>query len=49
MNCNNIKIFGLAAACFALGTITQIFLPDILIVLIFACILLVVGIFILKS
>lgn len=49
MNKQNIKLFGLAITCFSLGTIIQIFVPDIFIVLIFACILLVIGILLLKS
>ena len=49
MKCNNLRIFGLAIASFSLGTIVQIFVPDIFIVLIFASVLLVIGIFLLKS
>lgn len=49
MNQRNLKIFGLAITCFSLGTIMQIFIPDIFLVLIFACVLLVIGIFLLKG
>ena len=44
-----LKIFGLAISCFALGTIVQIFVPDIFIVMFFAAVLLIIGIFFLKS
>lgn len=49
MNKQNIKLFGLAITCFSLGTIIQIFVPDIFIVLIFACILLVTVFYCLKA
>lgn len=48
MNRDFIKIIGLALTCFSLGTIIQIFIPNIFIVILFACIMLVIGILLLK-
>ena len=44
-----IKTLGLAAACFSLGVIVQIFLPDIYITLIFACILFAIGVLVIAK
>ena len=43
----NLKAFGLVIVSFSLGTIVQIFVPDIFIIIMYAVILLAVGLFIL--
>ena len=43
-----VKIIGLALTCFSLGAIIQIFIPNIFIVIMFACIMLLIGILLLK-
>ena len=47
-NRQNIKLVGIAVTCFSLGSIIQIFIPNIFIVIMLSCMLLVVGILLLK-
>ena len=49
MGRNTCKVYGLAIACFSLGMVVQILLPDIFIVMILACALLAVGVLLLKG
>lgn len=48
MRNNYVKIIGLALTCFSLGTIIQIFIPNIFIVILFACVMLLIGVLLLK-
>ncbi len=45
---NVCKIMGLALVCFAAGTIIQMFVPDIFIVILLAFVLLLAGVLLLK-
>lgn len=48
MNRDYVKVIGIALTCFSLGTIIQIFIPNLFIVILMSAILLVVGILLLK-
>ncbi|MBQ8605254.1 MAG: hypothetical protein IJ408_00815 [Clostridia bacterium] len=48
MKTDHVKIIGLALTCFSLGTIIQIFIPNIFIVILFACVMLLVGILLIR-
>lgn len=47
-NKDTVKIVGIAITCFSLGSIIQIFIPNLFIVILLSCMLLVVGILLLK-
>lgn len=49
VNQHTLKVFGLAITCFSIGTLVQVFVPDVFIVMMLASILLVIGIVILRS
>lgn len=48
MNRDTIKVIGIAVTCFSLGTIIQIFIPNLFIVILLSVILLAIGILLLK-
>ncbi len=48
MRIDSCKAVGLAFVCFAMGTIIQIFIPNLFIVILFAGLLLFAGILLLK-
>ena len=48
MDRNAVKIIGIAITCFSLGTIIQIFIPRLFVVILFAWVMLAVGVLLLK-